>query len=76
MAVVAVGFASALDRTHGITWTLPVFGVWVIISPWIVRGVDPNAGMIWSNVISGASITIFGLAAPYFGLRGKRLATR
>jgi hypothetical protein len=76
VTVLAVSFASALDRTHGITWTLPAFGVWTIICPWILRGVDPSAGMIWSNVVAGAVITILGLAAPYFGMRGKRLATR
>ncbi|MBE1552159.1 hypothetical protein GGC64_006246 [Mycobacterium sp. OAS707] len=76
VAVLALGFASALDRTHGITWTLPLFGVWTIICPWILRGVDPSAGMIWSNVVAGALITIFGLAAPYLGMRGRSLAAR
>ena len=26
----------ALDRSHGMTWTLPVFGVWFIVSPWVL----------------------------------------
>ena len=38
VAVLAYGFATALDRTHGMTWTLPVLGVWVIVSPWILQG--------------------------------------
>src|SRR5271157_804444 len=29
VAVMAYGFATALDRTHGMTWTLPVLGVWL-----------------------------------------------
>lgn len=76
VAVLAFGFASALDRTHGLTWTLPVFGVWLIISPWILRDVSPTAGMIWSNVVSGAVITVLGLMASYFGLRARNLAAR
>lgn len=69
VAVLTFGFASALDRTHGMTWILPVFGVWLIISPWILRDVSPTAGMIWSNVLAGALITLFGLFAPDFGRR-------
>jgi hypothetical protein len=76
VAVLAIGFASALDRTHGLTWTLPILGVWLIISPWILREVSPTPGMIWSNVVSGAVITLCGLVAPYFGLRARNLAAR
>src|ERR1700747_960694 len=46
VAVLAFGFASALDRTHGVMWTVPVLGVWLIISPWILRDVSPTAGMV------------------------------
>ena len=31
-AFLAYGFATTLDRAHGMTWTLPVLGVWVIVS--------------------------------------------
>ena len=65
----AFGFAMALDRSHGMTWTLPVFGVWFIVSPWILHGVSPHGGMIWSNVIAGAALTLLGLNAMYFGMR-------
>jgi hypothetical protein len=58
VAVLAIGFASALDRLHGLTWTLPVLGVWLIISSWILREVSPTAGMIWPNVVSGALVTV------------------
>ncbi|MDH6195828.1 hypothetical protein M2272_002468 [Mycobacterium frederiksbergense] len=58
----------ALDRAHGLTWTLPIFGVWLIISPWVyVSG--PTAGMIWSHVISGALVMLLGFNAMYFGMR-------
>jgi hypothetical protein len=72
VAVLAYGFAMALDRTHGMAWTLPVLGVWLIVSPWIVEGHRP-AGMMWSNVIAGALLTCLGLA--YFGMRTRTADT-
>lgn len=76
VAVLAIGSGAALDRTHGMTWTLPVLGVWLIISPWVLRGVTPTAGMIWSNVVAGAVITVLGLSGTYFAMRGRNLAAR
>ena len=67
----AFGFAMALDRSHGLTWTLPVFGAWFIVSPWILHGVSPHGSMIWSNVIAGAALTLLGLNAMYFGMRAR-----
>src|ERR1700745_81355 len=64
-ALLAYGFATTLDRAHGMTWTLPVLGVWVIVSPWILPGFSPTAGMIWSNVVAGAFLTFLGLDATY-----------
>jgi len=71
VAVLAFGFASALDRTHGMTWTLPVFGVWFMVSPWVLHGVSPTPGMAWSNVIAGAMLTALGMAAAYSGMRAR-----
>ena len=68
VAVLAMCFGSALDRTHGMTWTLPVFGLWLIASPWIFVA-SPTVGMIWSHVICGVLITVLGLNAVYFGMR-------
>jgi len=67
----AFAYAMALDRSHGMTWTLPVFGVWFIVSPWILHGVSPHGGMIWSNVFAGAALTVLGLNAMYFGMRAR-----
>lgn len=64
-------FAMALDRSHGMTWTLPVLGVWFIVSPWILHGVSPHGAMLWSNVIAGAVLTVMGLNAMYFGMRAR-----
>ncbi|OBG33800.1 SPW repeat protein [Mycobacterium sp. E3198] len=76
VAFLAYGFATTLDRAHGMTWTLPVLGVWVIVSPWILPGVALTAGMLWSNVVAGALLTIVGLNATYFGVRIRATAPR
>ena len=73
VAFLAYGFATALDRAHGMTWTLPVLGVWVIVSPWIL--VTPTGGMIWSNVVAGAVLAFLGLNATYFGMRTRAAGT-
>lgn len=68
IAFLSMCFSFALDRAHGMTWTLPIFGVWLIISPWVfVSG--PSAGMIWSHVVSGALVMLLGFNAMYFGMR-------
>jgi SPW repeat len=71
VGVLAFGFGAALDRTHGMTWTLPVFGIWLFVSPWVLRDVSPTAGMLWSNMITGAVIFFFGLIAVYYGRRAR-----
>ena len=76
VAFLTYGFATTLDRAHGMTWTLPVLGVWVIVSPWILPGVALTAGMIWSNVVAGALLTFLGLNAAYFGMRTRAEVTQ
>ncbi|MUL47454.1 hypothetical protein FZI85_12935 [Mycobacterium sp. CBMA293] len=68
VSLLAMFFGCALDRSHGMTWTLPFFGVWLVISPWIFAS-GPTTGMIWSHVLSGAVIIVLGLCAAYLGMR-------
>ncbi|OBF56587.1 hypothetical protein A5756_10915 [Mycobacterium sp. 852002-53434_SCH5985345] len=75
-AFLAYGFATALDRAHGMTWTMPVLGVWAIVSLWILPDVALTAGMMWSNIVAGALLTLLGLNATYFGRRTREAATR
>lgn len=63
VAMLALGFASAFGRTHGMAWTMPLLGVWVIVTPWVVSGISTTTGMILSNVIAGAVVVVLGLAA-------------
>lgn len=75
IAVLSMCFSFALDRAHGMTWTLPIFGVWLIISPWVFVG-GPSAGMIWSHVISGALVMLLGFTAMYFGMQVRNSEAR
>ncbi|OBH86855.1 SPW repeat protein [Mycobacterium sp. E2989] len=75
-AFLAYGFATALDRAHGLTWTMPVLGLWVVVSLWILPGVALTAGMMWSNIVAGALMTVLGLHATYFGRRTREAASR
>lgn len=74
-AFLAYGFATTLDRAHGMTWTLPVLGAWVIVSTWILPDVTLTTGMTWSNVVAGALLTFLGLNATYFGMRTRATGT-
>jgi hypothetical protein len=76
VAFLAYGFATTLDRAHGMTWTLPVLGVWVIVAPWVLPGFALSAGMVWSNVVAGALLTFLGLNATYFGMRTRASAAQ
>lgn len=75
VAFLAYGFATTLDRAHGMTWTLPVLGAWVIVSTWILPDVTLTTGMTWSNVVAGALLTFLGLNATYFGMRTRATGT-
>ncbi|GAA3971885.1 SPW repeat protein [Actinomadura viridis] len=68
VALLAVGFASAYGRTHGMAWVAPVIGLWAIASPWAVSGPAPTASVIWSNVVTGALIVLFGCGAMAVGM--------
>lgn len=63
LAMLAVGFASAYGRTHGIAWVAPLLGVWTIIAPWVVSGDVANTSTIWSNVVVGIITVLLGLGA-------------
>jgi uncharacterized membrane protein HdeD (DUF308 family) len=70
--LLAVGLASAYGRTHGVAWVTPLIGVWTIIAPWVVSGNPVTTSTIFSNVITGAAIVVFGLAATAMGMLPRR----
>ncbi|MCW2637965.1 MAG: repeat protein [Dactylosporangium sp.] len=62
VSVLALAFATAWGRTHGLSWVLPVIGAWTIVAPWVIRGGRVDGGMIANNVITGLVILALGLA--------------
>ncbi|MCE4267671.1 SPW repeat protein [Rhodococcus globerulus] len=68
IGLLAVAFGSAYGRTHGMTFVAPLLGIWLIVSPWIVAGVDTSTSMIWSNVVVGALVCVLGLATAALGI--------
>ncbi|MGV9839104.1 SPW repeat protein [Nocardia niigatensis] len=74
LAVLALGFASMYGRIHGIGWTAPVIGVWMIIAPWVVSGDVAHTATIWSNVAAGAVVLLLGLGS--MGLGSMRFGMR
>ncbi|MCF6473206.1 hypothetical protein FAF44_33205 [Nonomuraea sp. MG754425] len=72
VALLAAGIASANSRTHGLSWVLPIIGVWTIIAPWVLSPHGAGAATIVSNVITGAVILVTGLACASLGMMPKR----
>jgi hypothetical protein len=71
VSVLALGFATEYGRTHGLSWVIPVLGIWTIISPWATQGTNLAGGTILNNVITGLVITLLGLATVAMS-RGRR----
>lgn len=78
VALLAAGFASAFGRTHGLTWVLPIIGIWTIVTPWAVSGDVNTLRVVLTNVITGAVIVLLGLITVAVGMRraGQRRAAR
>lgn len=69
---VALGLAAVYGRTHGIAWVAPILGVWVIVSPWVIRGGDMSTTTTMvNNIIAGGVCIILGLAAMSVGMSRK-----
>ncbi|GAB3153282.1 SPW repeat protein [Microbispora hainanensis] len=66
VAALAMCCASAFGRTYGVSWVVPVLGVWTIIAPWVISGRPATTATIWDNVVTGAIIFLFGLGALAF----------
>jgi hypothetical protein len=62
VTLLALGFATNYARTHVLSWVTPLLGAWLIIAPWVVRGVSTTTRMIVSNAVTGGCIVALGLA--------------
>ncbi|NYI05359.1 SPW repeat protein [Allostreptomyces psammosilenae] len=71
--VLALGFAGAFERTHGLGWAAALLGAWMIVSPWLVAGDVSTTRTVVNNVITGALAALLGLATAAMGLmRGRK----
>lgn len=59
---ISIGLTANFSRMHGMAWVVPVMGVWLIVSPWIVQGITRTTGTVVSNVIVGAVVVLLGAA--------------
>ncbi|GAB3669124.1 SPW repeat protein [Streptomyces sparsus] len=71
IAVMALGFTMVPERMYGMSWAMSAIGAWLVLSTWLV-GNDPDAGIIWNNVIVGAVVFCLGLASAATAARVKR----
>lgn len=73
LVVLALGLSAAYGRLHGLTWVVPVIGIWTIIAPWVMAGAVDTTRTIWSNAITGGAIVVLGLVMTVFGvIRARR----
>jgi len=56
------------------TWTAPILGAWLIVSPFVVRPDVSDTTTIVNNVIIGALVLLLGLAEAVVGLVRPRKA--
>lgn len=60
--LLALDLGSAYSRAHGISWVLPILGVWIIIAQWVMASATTDASIMISNIIVGGLIVVFGAA--------------
>jgi hypothetical protein len=67
IAVLALALGTAYGRIHGVSFVVPLLGIWLIVSPWIITDLDRTTTMIWSNVIVGAVVLVLGAITTAMG---------
>ncbi|MEV0633480.1 SPW repeat protein [Streptomyces sp. NPDC050619] len=67
LAVLALGFGWAYERTYGMGWVAAAIGVWAIIAPFAVSGAPDTAKVVTSNVITGGVAVLLGMATTVMG---------
>ncbi|CAM5742941.1 SPW repeat protein [Streptomyces hirsutus] len=60
IGLLALGFTAAPARMYGLSGAMCALGVWMIVSPWIV-GTNPDAGIVWNNIVIGALTLLLGI---------------
>lgn len=60
--------ADSGGRMYGMSWVVPVMGIWLIVSTWLMHGVSATTGTMISNIIVGACVLVLG--AGLLGMTG------
>ncbi|MFG3203608.1 SPW repeat protein [Streptomyces sp. NPDC048192] len=64
VGLIGLGLALAPERMFRLAWVVAPFGVWLLISPWVVTATHgARAGIIWNNCWLGAITFLLGCAA-------------
>ncbi|MFD7704754.1 SPW repeat protein [Streptomyces caelestis] len=71
IGLLGLGFTAAPARMYGLSGAMCALGLWMIASPWIV-GSDPDAGVIWNNIVIGALTLILGTACAATAVKSAR----
>lgn len=62
-ALLAAALGSMYSRAHGLSWAMPVMGLWIVVSMWLIRGTTLDTGIVLNNLIAGLCLVLLGLAA-------------
>ncbi|MCP2328745.1 VIT1/CCC1 family predicted Fe2+/Mn2+ transporter [Hamadaea flava] len=72
LVALACGLTASFERWHGVTWVIPVLGIWAFVSPWVIRGTVNTTPAVASNVSVGAVTAVLGAATLYLSMRRMR----
>ncbi|WP_031511253.1 SPW repeat protein [Streptomyces megasporus] len=75
LALLGLAFATAYERTYGMSWVPAAIGVWLIVSPWVVSGEVDTTRTVVNNVIIGALAILLSLALLAIGRGGRSKST-
>lgn len=67
LALLALGYGPAYERTHGMGWAAAMIGVWTIIAPWVIYGSPATVRTEWSNIVTGGVVILLALATAALG---------
>ncbi|MFD2082140.1 SPW repeat protein [Actinopolymorpha cephalotaxi] len=68
----ALGFAASFRSTHGLSWVVPLLGVWTILAPWVMYNADHSLRVVLCNVIGGAALFLLGMAVLGSGMMRRK----
>lgn len=75
LALLAVLHALFLARMRGMSWVVPVIGVWIVVSPWVIyQGEDVGlTTTAWiANSLAGVLVVLMGATIASLSVRASR----